>query len=1084
VIAHSSPQERLPELISRLGALLEEIDEATGGQVDALVDAGGQVTYLLRGAQEALVRQEQEFRALAENSPDHILRLDTGLRLVYGNPAALRVQDMSLEELRGTPLGELTRREAGTAEWLAAIQEVVAAGKPRDADFLFGEGASERVFHSRLNPEFGPDGHLVSVLVVSRDTTASHASSRELAAAHKRISGILESVTDAFFSVGAEWRFTYLNPRAELLLRRGKSELLGRDLWEAFPEALGSRFEKEYRRVVTEGTPRVFEEYFGPLDSWLEVHAYPADTGGIHVYFRDISERKAREREAAELLDRLATKQALLEAVLRQLPVGVVIAEASSGQLVMGNEQVARIFAHGFQPSGSIGEYGEWVGFHPDGRRVQADEWPLARALRTGELAGPDEVRVVRADGSPGIARFCATPVLDTGGSVIAGVVVINDVTDQRAALDALRSSEERYQLVGLATNDIIYDWDFIEGRITRNQALRVLGYSPTEIPCTFEWYAERVHPDDGARVGASLERFLEGDDLFWTQNYRFRRVDGSYAHIYDRAHLVRRSDGRPERMIGAMLDVSEREAAGAALHHQALLLDTVEQAVIATDLEGRITYWNRFAEHLYGWTRDEVLGRPLVEVTISDEAHPSRIVETIASGVSWSGQFSIRRKDGTSFLAQVTDTPISGPAGELVGMVGVSFDVTERRELEEQLRQSQKMDAVGQLAGGVAHDFNNLLTVISGTVELLRSDLEDATLLEDLDQIGDAAERAAGLTRQLLAFSRRQILKPQAVNLTALVGGMLPMLKRLIGEDIELRFEASAAAPHAEADPGQLEQVLLNLVVNARDAIAGANGRIVMQTRETEAARGDERLEVALPPGRYAVMVVSDSGAGMTEEVRQRVFEPFFTTKEPGTGTGLGLSTVYGIVKQSVGFIFVDSAPCAGTEIRVYLPLLETAASPAKASPQPLPSGTETVLLIEDEEAVRSLTRRVLTRNGYTVVGARDGAEALALARREGAAFDLAISDVVMPGMSGPPVAEELRAPVGGVPVLYMSGYTDDEILRRGIHTSDTHFLQKPFTTSSLLTQVRSVLDQERGRPARRGRPPRTREGAAEGGS
>ncbi|HEY0037099.1 MAG TPA: PAS domain-containing protein [Longimicrobium sp.] len=1069
--AHAAGPDGLPELISRLGAILQEIETTTGGQVDALVDPRSQVTYLLRGAQDALVAQEQQFRTVTENTSDAILRLDRGLRLLYANPAALRVHGAAAESVQGLTLDEFTRGAPGTPGCLAAMREVLRTAQPHEAEFVLGEGDLARVYNARINPEFGPDGEVVSVLAVLRDTTAMHASSRELAAAHERIIGILESVTDAVMSIDADWRFTYVNPRAELQLRRGKSEILGRVLWEAFPATLGSRFETEYRRVAAEGSPRVFEEYFPPFDSWFEVHAYPADEGGIHVYFRDISQRKARERESAELIERLATKHALLEAVLRQLPVGVVIAEAPSGQLLMGNKEIDRIFGHGYRASASIGEYGNWVGYHPDGRRVEADEWPLARALRTGELAGPDEVRVVRADGTPGTARLCATPVLDAEGSVIAGVVVIDDITEQRAALDALRASEERYQLVSLATNDIIYDWDLIEGRITRNKAFGVLGYSPAEIPCTFDWFAERVHPDDAPRVGSSIERFLEGDDLFWSADYRFRRADGTYAHVYDRAHLVRRADGRPERIIGAMLDVSEREAADAALHHQALLLDTVEQAVIATDLRGNITYWNRFAEELYGWKRDEVLGRPVMEVTPSEAMvqQAARIMERLLRGESWCGQFPLRRRNGSTFMAQVTDTPIFGSTGELVGVVGVSFDITERRDLEEQLRQSQKMEAVGQLAGGVAHDFNNLLTVISGTVELLKADLADPALLDDIHQIGEAAERAAALTRQLLAFSRRQILKPQAVNLTALVGGMLPMLKRLIGEDVELRFKANAAAAQVEADPGQLEQVLLNLVVNARDAIAGGNGRIAMETHEVEVRGGDEGLDGALPPGRYAVMVVSDTGMGMPEEVRQRVFEPFFTTKPPGAGTGLGLSTVYGIVRQSEGFIFVDSAPGAGTEVRMYLPLLESAEQPAAAAPPPLPTGRETILLIEDEVAVRSLTRRVLTRQGYTVIDARDGAEALELARREGAAFDLVITDVVMPGMSGPAVAQELSALIGGVPVLYMSGYTDDEMLRRGIHTSDTHFLQKPFTPSSILTQVRAVLDDPRAGPVPR---------------
>ncbi|HEY0025965.1 MAG TPA: PAS domain S-box protein [Longimicrobium sp.] len=1066
MIAPVLPQQRLPELISRLGALLEEIDDATGGQVDALVDPAGQVSWLLRGAQEALVRQEQEFRALAENSADLILRVSPGLRVLYANPAALRTRGEPLETLRGTLLHELMGGEAGTAGVQAAIEEVVATGQPREGEFVFGAGASGRVLHARLNPELGMDGELASVLAVLRDTTAIHASTRELAAAHKRISGILESVTDAFFSLDAGWRFTYLNSRAEALMRRERAELLGRTLWEAFPAAAGTRFETEYRRVAAERVPTMFEEFYAPLNTWREVHAYPAEDGGVSVYFRDISERKARERETADLVERLATKRALLEAVLRQLPVGVVIAEAPSGRLLMGNEQVDRIFGHGYRPSASIGEYGEWVGHHPDGRRVHSEEWPLSRALRTGMPAGPDEYHVPRADGTRGTARLSASPVMDAQGAVIAGVVVIADVTEQRGALDALRASDERFRLVNLATNDIIYDWELAAGTLDWNAALGTLGYDLATVPRTADWWYEQVHPDDTPRVRASLDRFLAGRGLYWSEDYRFRRADGSYARVYDRAHLVRGEDGRPERMIGSMLDVSQRDAADAALHHQALLLDTVEQAVIATDLQGNITYWNRFAEELYGWKRHEVMGRSVVEVTPSEEMmqEAAKIMERLSRGESWSGQFPVRRRDGTTFMAQVTDTPICGPTGELVGVVGVSFDITERRDLEEQLRQSQKMDAVGQLAGGVAHDFNNLLTVIQGTVELLKADLPPADpVRDDIHQIGEAAERAATLTRQLLAFSRRQILKPQPVNLASLVSGLLPMLKRLIGEDVELRFQAGAAAAQAEADPGQLEQVLLNLVVNARDAIPAGGGRIMVETREVEVRAGDEGPDAGLAPGRYAVLAVRDSGTGMPEEVRRRVFEPFFTTKEPGKGTGLGLSTVYGIARQSDGHVFVDSAPGKGTEFRVYLPARATP-EPAGAEPRsPSPTGTETVLLIEDEEAVRSLTRRVLTRHGYTVLEARDGSEALEMARLQADRIDLVISDVVMPGRSGPAAAGEISHIAGGAPVLYMSGYTDDDILRRGIRTADTHFLQKPFSPHAILAQVRSLLDARR---------------------
>jgi two-component system cell cycle sensor histidine kinase/response regulator CckA len=380
----------------------------------------------------------------------------------------------------------------------------------------------------------------------------------------------------------------------------------------------------------------------------------------------------------------------------------------------------------------------------------------------------------------------------------------------------------------------------------------------------------------------------------------------------------------------------------------------------------------------------------------------------------------------------------------------------TERETLKEQYLQSQKMEAIGQLAGGVAHDFNNLLTVILGYSELLLSGMGDADRRRDLvEQMKRAGERAAGLTRQLLAFSRRQVLAPRVLDLNAVVADLEKMLRRIIGEDVTLETNLQPGLGPVKADPGQIEQVLINLAVNARDAMP-TGGQLVLETRNVELD------EASVRPGPHVLLAVSDTGHGMTPEIQARIFEPFFTTKEKGRGTGLGLATVYGIVQQLGGHIAVSSAPSRGTTFQVYLPRTREAAAPGKPSRStaPAPRGSETVLLVEDEDAVRSLARLVLRQAGYRVLEAPGGDEALRVVGRHQGPIHLLVTDVVMPGQDGRQVAERLLGSHPGLKVLFLSGYTDDVVVRHGILEDQVHFLAKPYSPAVLAQKVREVLD------------------------
>jgi PAS domain S-box-containing protein len=488
-------------------------------------------------------------------------------------------------------------------------------------------------------------------------------------------------------------------------------------------------------------------------------------------------------------------------------------------------------------------------------------------------------------------------------------------------------------------------------------------------------------------------------------------------------------------------------------------------------DLEGGVVDANNALERMLGYTAEELAALPLEAYTDPDDAaHARALYRELVDNrrPPYELDHSYVAKDGSVVWAHAAVTLVRDPGQRPTFGIAMLEDVTGRRELEEQLRQSQKMEAVGRLAGGIAHDFNNLLTAIGGYTELAlrRTSPAAEEIRADLGEIKRASDRAAGLTRQLLAFSRKQILQPEVLKLSDLVAEMDTMLNRLIGETIEIvTITYGPGGSYVEADPGQLEQVIVNLVVNARDAMPDG-GRITIETATVDLSIAEARAKESFEAGPYVVLTVRDNGDGIEPAALARIFEPFFTTKEAGKGTGLGLATVYGIVKQSGGFVEVESAPGEGAAFRIYLPRhhgLSAAVSPAAlAEPVAAAQHGETILLVEDEAVVRRLAREILEQTGYVVLEAPDALEALAIAQSHPEQIDLLVTDVVMPKLNGRELAERLTRVVGDLRVLYTSGYTDSEIVQDGTLLPGTAFLQKPFTVAQLVEKVRQLLETE----------------------
>jgi len=483
-------------------------------------------------------------------------------------------------------------------------------------------------------------------------------------------------------------------------------------------------------------------------------------------------------------------------------------------------------------------------------------------------------------------------------------------------------------------------------------------------------------------------------------------------------------------------------------------------------DVANRQLRWSNETYRIFGYTQE----KPTISLDFFIErVHPDDREAVIragenarATGKPYRAEHRIIRPDGSNRLVQQQAELITDPLGTAVRMVGTIQDITDVRHLEEQLRQSQKMEAIGRLAGGIAHDFNNLLTGIIGYSDLLLSSLNsNEPARQDLQEIKKAGERAASLTSQLLAFSRRQMLQPSVLDLNKVVVNLDKMLRRLIAEDIELVTRLASELGHVRVDPGQIEQIIMNLAVNARDAML-QGGKLTIETNNVELDEAYARRHVAVTAGHYVMLAVSDTGCGMDEETQSRIFEPFFTTKEAGKGTGLGLSTVYGIVKQSGGNIWVYSEPGQGTTFKVYLPyvdkLAEAMEKPTIAAA--MPHGSETILVAEDEETVRKLACQVLRNSGYQIIEVPNSREALLASERYEGPIHLLLTDVVMPQMSGRELAKRLTSLRPTMKVLYMSGYTDDAIVHHGILEPGLAFIQKPFTPGTLARKVREVLD------------------------
>jgi PAS domain S-box-containing protein len=816
---------------------------------------------------------------------------------------------------------------------------------------------------------------------------------------------------------------------------------------------------------------------------------------------RELAERMQAESQRDATLEALRASETRYRTLFENAPIGIYRA-APDGRILAANPALIQML--GYSSSSELATRNlEQEGYHPDYPRSRFKE----RIEREGEVRGMDSLWTKR-DGSTICVRENARAVRGADGAVLYYEGTVEDITEHKQAEEKIRQRNRELALLNqvIAVSVSNSEPGVILEAVCRELAnafdvphavAALLNEEKTEAVVVAEYSAA-----ESAQTTLGQVFPVKGNPSFqYVLSHRVPLIVGGTQHDLRLAqiHELMRERGTvsllllplliEDEVVGGLgLDTVEPrhfspeevslawsvadQVAGALARAQLAqtqqrLIAAIEQAaesVIITDTQGVLLYVNPGFEQASGYSRAEVIGQDanILASGKHDAAFYRDLWATISAGRVWHGRFINRKIDGSLYTEDATITPVRGENGAIVSYVSVQRDVTRELQLEEQYRQAQKMELVGRLTAGIAHDFNNLLTAINGFAELARSKSAPGDpLAESLDKILSSGWRAADLVRQLMAFSRKQVVEPQVLSLNEVVANMDKMLRRVIGEDIALKMILAPDVWRVKVDPAQIEQVIVNLAVNARDAMPDG-GHLTIETANMVLDEDYAARHLDVQPGRYVVLAVSDDGVGISDEVKAHLFEPFFTTKGSGKGTGLGLATVFGIVKGSDGHIWCYSEVGQGTTFKIYLPAIQSAAASAVRREElgGLRGGSETILLVEDDPSVRELTARVLRQQGYTVLAASNGDEALRLAREHRQPIHLLLTDVVMPGLSGRALIKQLAQIYPGLKTLFMSGYTDDAIVHQGVLEPGVAFLQKPFSPLALARKVRGVLD------------------------
>jgi two-component system cell cycle sensor histidine kinase/response regulator CckA len=863
---------------------------------------------------------------------------------------------------------------------------------------------------------------------------------REAIKSENRFRSMIEHNADAVVIIDMAGKIRYVNPAALALFGKERNQLIGKKF--RFPLVTGETTEIE---IVKDDGCVLAAEMRLVESEWESEQVYLAS-------LRDVTSRKTAE-------DTLELERNLLRTLIDNIPDFIWIKDKKS-RFVLANMAVTNMLGME-SPEQLIGKSDS--DFYPSNI---ADEYRRdeEHVINNATPIFNKEQEKIYHDGTKGWILTSKLPYRNSAGDIIGVVGIGRDITERRLAEKALQKSEAFKNKIIENSHDCIKVLD-LDGTL---RYMSKGGQRLMEIK------------DIDSFIGSSWIDFWKGQYRLKAEEAVLKARDGgvgSFEGYRETAKGIPKwwdvlispindSKGAVEQLIASSRDITERKLADDELRKLSIAVQQSPVSIVITDSEGRIEYVNyRFSE-VTGYDFKEVLGKNLRFLKSGEHPHEfyETMLRTINAGKKWTGEICNKKKDGSLFWESVVISPIKNEKGKITNYIEIKENITEKKYLEEQLRQSQKMEAIGRFAGGIAHDFNNMMTAVIGFSDyLLSSRRDDDALVSIIEQIKTAGQRAASLTQQLLAFSRRQVMETQLIDLQLIIGNMEQMLKQLIGEDIILNITFDKKPSIIKSDHSQVEQIIMNLVINARDAMP-EGGELIIEIETTVLDEDYCKEWIDIEAGTYVVLSITDTGCGIDKETLSHIYEPFYTTKEIGKGTGLGLSTVYGIVKQSGGHVHCYSEPGKGSTFRIYFPSVAEPAENVQFKDEEkgnveIPRGTETVLIVEDENIVREIASSVLRGNGYRVLEAANSDEALAICRDRDITIDLLITDVIMPGMQGPDLAKKILAVSPETEVLFISGYPDNAVEKLELFPSDNNFLQKPFTPKKLLLTVHKIL-------------------------